>query len=213
MSAKWWYSAPAGPEDSPHPPAVFLHGLLVNGELDTGGAIAQFLVDTDQKRIGRLVLTNCDAFDKFPPAPFGMLVKAARRPGRLRLLASTVRPAWARHSPLGYGPLTRKPLDPGLTRRWITPILTDAGVRRDTAAFARAVRPAELFTVSTRLSRFDKPVLLLWGARDPFFKVDLARRLAGVFPRARLVEIDGERTFLPLDAPERVADEIRAFAG
>jgi pimeloyl-ACP methyl ester carboxylesterase len=263
----------AGPEDSDQPPVVFLHGLLVNGELwtgvadalaahgirsyapdlplgahpialddgtdlsprgvarlvldflaaleltdvtlvgnDTGGAIAQFVVDTDQKRIGRLVLTNCDAFDKFPPPPFGMLVKAARRPGRLRLLMSAVRPTWARHSPLGFGPLARKPLDPALTRRWITPVLTDAGVRRDTAAFARAVRPADLLTVSTRLRQFDKPALLLWGTGDPFFKIDLARRLAGVLPNARVVEVAGERTFLPLDSPQRVADEIRAFA-
>ena len=34
---------------------------------DTGGAICQFLLDTDASRIGRLVLTNCDAFDSFPP--------------------------------------------------------------------------------------------------------------------------------------------------
>lgn len=264
----------AGPDNSDQAPVVFLHGLLVNGELwtavadalavqgirsyapdlplgahplaldpgadlsprgvaqlvldflaaleltdvtlvgnDTGGAIAQFVVDTDQKRIGRLVLTNCDAFDKFPPPPFGMLVKAARRPGRLRLMMSTVRPTWARHSALGYGPLACKPLDAELTRRWITPSLTDAGVRRDTAAFARAIRPADLLDVSARLGRFGKPVLLLWGNGDRFFKVDLARRLAGVFPDARLVEVDGARTFLPLDEPHRVADEIRAFSG
>jgi len=32
---------------------------------DTGGALCQFTIDTDQSRIGRLVLTNCDAFDAF----------------------------------------------------------------------------------------------------------------------------------------------------
>ena len=47
---------------------------------DTGGALCQFLIDSDQSRIGRLVLTNCDAFDKFPPPPFGLLVKAAASP-------------------------------------------------------------------------------------------------------------------------------------
>jgi pimeloyl-ACP methyl ester carboxylesterase len=259
----------AGPADGAEPPVVFLHGLLVNGELwsstanalavlgvrsyapdlplgahplalnrdadlsprgvarlvmdflqalelndvtlvgnDTGGALCQFLIDTDDSRIGRLVLTNCDAFDKFPPAPFGLLVKAGRRPGRLRLLMNTVRPTWVRHSALGFGPLTAKPLDAELTRRWITPALTEAGVRRDTARFMRGIRPDELLDVSTRLNRFSKPVLLLWGTADRFFKLDFARRLADVFPDARLVEVDRGRTFLPLDEPQRVADEI-----
>ncbi|HEU5267207.1 MAG TPA: alpha/beta fold hydrolase, partial [Jatrophihabitans sp.] len=100
---------------------------------DTGGALCQFLLDIDHSRIGRLVLTNCDAFDKFPPAPFNLLVKAGRRPGVLRALAAPMRWTWVRHSALGYAPLVRKPLDPELTRRWSMPVLTDAAVRRDTA--------------------------------------------------------------------------------
>src|SRR5437868_1727459 len=157
----------AGPQDSAEPPVVFIHGLLVNGELwagvawalaergirsftpdlplgshahpmhedadlsprgvartiiaflealdlrdvtlvgnDTGGALCQFVIDTDATRIGRLVLTNCDAFDVFPPAPFGLLVKVARRPGRIKFLMTSVRPTVVRHSALGFGPLT-----------------------------------------------------------------------------------------------------------
>lgn len=177
---------------------------------DTGGAICQFLIDTDPSRIGRLVLTNCDAFDKFPPAPFNLLVKAASRPGRLRMFMAPMRPTRLRHSALGYGPLVGKPLDPDLTERWITPVLRESGVRRDTARFMRSIKPRDLLDVSTRLGRFGKPVLLVWGAADRFFKVEFARRLAETFPDARLVEVAGGRTFLPLDEPQRVADEIRA---
>lgn len=259
----------AGPADSGQPPVVFLHGLLVNGELwtgvaealgargvrsyapdlplgahpsalaqdadlsphgvarliiaflealeltdvtlvgnDTGGALCQFLIDTDQSRIGRLVLTNCDAFDKFPPPPFGLLVKAGSRPSRIYAMMSMMRPTWVRHSVLGFGPLVSKPLDASLTRRWITPALTDAGVRRDAARFMNAIRPAELLDVSTRLDHFSKPVLLVWGAADRFFKVELGRRLAASFRDARLVEVEGGRTFLPLDDPQRVAAEV-----
>ena len=36
---------------------------------DTGGAVAQSLVGHHAERIGRLVLTSCDAFEKFPPTP------------------------------------------------------------------------------------------------------------------------------------------------
>ncbi|HEY0812754.1 MAG TPA: alpha/beta hydrolase [Pseudonocardia sp.] len=177
---------------------------------DTGGALCQFLVDTDASRIGRLVLINCDAFEQFPPPPFGMLVKAARRAGRLRLLMAGMRFTSVRHSALGFGPLSRAPLDAAMTRRWINPILTEPEVRRDTARFMSAIRPGDLLDVSTRLSRFDKPVLLLWGAADRFFTLDLARRLAGAFPNARLVPVDGGRTFLPLDEPATVAAAITA---
>lgn len=179
---------------------------------DTGGALCQFVIDTDAARIGRLVLTNCDAFDKFPPAPFGLIVKACRRPGRIRAMAAGMRPTWARHSFLAYGPLVARPLDPALTRRWITPAASNAEVRRDTAKFMRGIRPADLLDVSTRLDRFTKPVLLLWGAADRYFKPALARRLAGSFPDGRLVEVEGGRTFLPLDEPERVAAEIQGFS-
>src|SRR4051794_23589046 len=78
---------------------------------DTGGALCQFLIDADHSRIGRLVLTNCDAFDEFPPAPFGMIVKAGRRPAGLRAMMTSVRPKALRHSVLGFGGLARDPLD------------------------------------------------------------------------------------------------------
>ncbi|WP_250028798.1 alpha/beta fold hydrolase [Paractinoplanes maris] len=175
---------------------------------DTGGALCQFLIDADDSRIGRLVLTNCDAFDQFPPAPFGLLVAAGRRPARLRAVMTAVRPKALRHSVIGFGGLVRDPLDPALTRRWITPLLTDPAIRRDTAALLRQIDPKDLLDVSTRLHNFTKPVRLLWGTADPFFTITLARRLHDAFPQATLTEIPTGRTFLPLDEPQLVADEI-----
>lgn len=261
----------AGPSTSTAAPVVFIHGLLVNGELwtgvaeslaergirsyapdlplgshpialdagadlspkgvaklinafldalglddvtlvgnDTGGALCQFLIDTDHHRVGRLVLTNCDAFDQFPPPPFGLIVKAGRRPGRLRAMMATMRPTAVRHSVAGYGGLVAKPLDAELTRRWITPSLDDEGVRRDTAKFLTGIDPDDLLDVSTRLGAFTKPVTLIWGNADRFFKIEFARRLRDTFADAGLVEVEGGRTFLPLDEPQRVADEIQA---
>ncbi|PZS14585.1 MAG: alpha/beta hydrolase [Pseudonocardiales bacterium] len=189
--------------------ALDLHDVTLVGN-DTGGALCQFLVDIDDSRVGRLVLTNCDAFDQFPPPPFGMIVKIGRRPWRLRAMMAAIRPTRLRHSVLGYGALVRNPLAPDLTRRWITPALTDPGVRRDTARFLRGVNARDLLDVSTRLSRFTKPVVLIWGDADRFFTIGLARRLRDAFSNAHLVEIEGGRTFLPLDEPQRVAEEINA---
>lgn len=175
---------------------------------DTGGALCQFVIDADAARIGRVVLTNCDAFDQFPPRMFKPLFVLGRRPGRIRAMAAAIKPTRLRHSVLGYGPLVTRPLDPALTRRWITPSLTDAAVRGDTAKFLRGVRATDLADVATRLGHFTKPVLLLWGAADRNFTIGFGRRLADAFPNARLVEIADASTFVPLEQPARVADEI-----
>jgi pimeloyl-ACP methyl ester carboxylesterase len=192
--------------------ALDLHDVTLVGN-DTGGALCQFVIDADSTRVGRLVLTNCDAFDEFPPPPFGALIRLVRRPSRLRLAMQTMRARALRHSMLGYGGLVANPLDPELTARWATPSRADRAIARDTARFAAAIDKRDLLDVSTRLGTFEKPVLLLWGTADPFFKYALGERLRDAFAAARLVPIDGGRTFVPLDFPDRVAGEIAAFAG
>lgn len=178
---------------------------------DTGGALCQFVLDTDPSRIGRVVLTNCDAFDNFPPAPFGLLFKAFRSPAAIRGLLTPMRATAVRHSPAGFGLLVNEPLDPAQTLDWVTPCLTEPAIRRDVARFARAVDPQDLNAASERLDRFAGPALLVWGTADRFFKLAFARRLRDAFTDARLVEVDDGRTFLPLDEPARLATEIAAF--
>ena len=40
---------------------------------DTGGAMSQILAANHPERVERLVLTNCDTFEHFPPAPFSLM--------------------------------------------------------------------------------------------------------------------------------------------
>jgi pimeloyl-ACP methyl ester carboxylesterase len=178
---------------------------------DTGGAICQFLLDIDASRIGRVVLTNCDAFTNFPPAPFGQLFKAFRSPKAIRALMAPMRAATVRHSPVGFGLLVNQPLDADQTRAWVEPCLSDPAIRQDTARFAQKVDPDDLNTASKRLGSFDGPALLVWGAADRFFKLDFAQRLRTTFTDARLIEVENGRTFIPLDEPTRLAKEISAF--
>src|SRR5215469_421813 len=46
--------------------ALDLSDVTIVGN-DTGGAICQIMLGTDASRIGAAVLTDCDAFDTFPP--------------------------------------------------------------------------------------------------------------------------------------------------
>jgi pimeloyl-ACP methyl ester carboxylesterase len=179
---------------------------------DTGGAVCQFLLDEDASRIGRLVLTNCDAFDTFPPFPFDLLFRLCKHPAPTRAVLQTMRWSLLRNSRLGFGWLVKRKLTAEETRGWVTPYLTDAGVRRDVTAFARSARARDLADVATRLPKFDKPVLLCWAPKDPFFRISLGRRLETTFPDARLVEIPDALTFVALDQPARLATEISEFA-
>jgi pimeloyl-ACP methyl ester carboxylesterase len=178
---------------------------------DTGGALCQFVVDDDANRVGRVVLTNCDGFDVFPPAPFRPVFALLRSERRMKFLAGQMRPRWLRHSWMGFG-LLAKNLPADLTRAWIEPARTDPGVRRDAVRFLRAVEPRELLEVSTRLHRFEGPVSIVWGAGDHAFTTKLGRRLQQAFPDATFVPVPKSRTFVPLDAPAALADEIAAIA-
>jgi pimeloyl-ACP methyl ester carboxylesterase len=173
---------------------------------DTGGALCQLVIASHPDRIGRLVLTNCDAFENFPPPAFRLAVKAlGHLPGaaaaveRLARLASVRRVAMA--------PLTVEPLPDHYARRWME-ALRDPGVRRDVVRVSRAISSSHTLEAASRFGAFEKPVLIAWGVRDRFFPVAEGERLAAAFPRGRLERIDNARTFVQMDAPGRLAELI-----
>jgi pimeloyl-ACP methyl ester carboxylesterase len=175
---------------------------------DTGGAICQYVIDTEHRRIGRLVLTNCDAFDLFPPKDFEALVKIGRHEALLKPLLTALRPKVIRHRRNVYGGTLAGQPDADITRSWIEPGLSNRGVRRDTAKLLAAMKPDDLLAVSTRFSRFTKPVRLAWGTDDPFFPLTFGERLAAAFPNATLTPVPDASTFVSMDQPEQVADVI-----
>ena len=259
-----------GPEDSPHPPVLFVHGILVDNRLwievaerlarqsfrcflpnwplgshiipvndgadlsprgvatmihdfiaslglsdvtlvgnDTGGGLCQLLIDAYPDDVGRVVLTNCDAFDKFPPFPFTMVFAMLRGPKSIKTLFATMRIKALRHSPLGFGLLVKP--DPALTASWLAPCRNDTRICRDLATLLRHVARTDLTDVSTRLPRFTKPVTVVWGQRDRCFTPALGRRLAALFPNSTMVEVPGARTFVALDDPAAVVDAIASL--
>ena len=176
---------------------------------DTGGGICQLAVDARPDRIGRLVLTNCDAFDQCPPFPFGAVFGLLRGPISIKTLFALMRIPALRNSPLGFGLLISRP-DARLTADWIEPCLKDTRICRDLAALLRQVATADLTEVATRLTRFAKPVTLVWGQGDRVFPPRLGRRLAGVFSNGKLIEVPDAKTFVSLDDPDAVIDAIAA---
>ena len=61
---------------------------------------------------------------------------------------------------------------------------------------------------AARLGGSELPLLLTWAPGDKYFPISYAERLAGDAGNARIVEIPDARTFVPLDQPQRLAEEI-----
>ena len=175
---------------------------------DSGGAICQLLVATAPERVGRLVLTNCDAFETFPPPAFAWLGLLPRLPKVHAVIAHLLvrLPILARFR-YAYGGLSRRRISAEQLRAWLEPGRSPA-IRADVAGFVAGAGPQVLPKVVPALRRFDRPVLIAWGADDPFFLPSLAERLAETFPRAIHRPIHGASTFVALDAPEALAAEI-----
>ncbi|GAC70545.1 alpha/beta fold hydrolase [Gordonia soli] len=258
-----------GPDDSAHPPVVFVHGVAVDHRLweptaellaaagyrcyaptlplgahripwgpdadrsprgaaaligefistlglsdvtlvgnDTGGALCQFALDADPDLAARVLFTNCDAFEKFPPQPFPVVFALLKQPWALRpLVAGPLQVRAIRHSALGVGLLVTDP-DPALTKSVFEPLRTDSRIRDDLSALLRALRPTDLAAITPRLSKVTAPVSVMWGSDDRAFRPALGKRLAEVFEQATFTEIPGSRTFVSLDQPRALADAV-----
>jgi pimeloyl-ACP methyl ester carboxylesterase len=179
---------------------------------DTGGALCQLVVANHPERIGRLVLTNCDAFEHFPPRAFKPIIKMGGHPSLLAVSDLMARARPVRRGLMALASLTTDPLPDELLRDWLEP-LHDRRIRRDAAKAMRDISSKHTLAAAERLPLFAKPVLIAWGTRDPFFAIGDAERLATLFPNARLEKIDGARTFVSIDAPERLAELIVDHVG
>src|SRR5437870_3014982 len=62
--------------------ALSLEDVTLVGN-DTGGALSQITAAEHPKRVGRIVLTNCDAYENFPPPEFKMLMMLPKVPGAM----------------------------------------------------------------------------------------------------------------------------------
>jgi pimeloyl-ACP methyl ester carboxylesterase len=176
---------------------------------DTGGALCQMLAVRRPGIASRIVLTNCDAYDKFPPQPFTYLVWVPHIPGAVSVLALSMRPRFARRLPIAYGWLAKRmPRD--VEDSFVEPVMHDKGVRADITRFLKAADKKDLVATSQQFDKIQEPVLLAWGEDEKSFKISFAERLQKDLPNAQLVRIADSYTFVSLDQPERLAELIAA---
>lgn len=179
---------------------------------DTGGAVCQILASRRPQRLGRLVLTSCDSYERFPPKLFGFLGPLGRAPWLIPALFAPLRLRPARRLPIALGWLTKAPVEPDAEDSYVYPLLTRKEIRADFARVVKGIDPSQTLEAAERLRTFDKPVLLAWSAEDKLFPRSDAERLAATFPDVRLEWVEDARTFSAEDNPERVAELIGGFA-
>ncbi len=189
--------------------ALDLSDVTIVGN-DSGGAMSQVLVTRHPERIGRLVLTNCDTHDNFPPGVFKAMPALARLPGAIPALLAPARiGAVARAL---YKPFARTPIPADLVESWAAPALHDRAVRHDAKKFTIGMNKRYTLEASQKLRGSELPILLAWAPGDRFFPISYAERLASEAGNARLVRVPDASTFVSLDQPQLLADEIATFA-
>lgn len=177
---------------------------------DSGGAISQVLVTTYPDRIGRLVLTNCDTHENFPPGIYKAMPPLAKVPGGM----------WALSLPFRVGAVARRAFKPfaktripdELVASWMEPAKKNRAVLRDAAKVTAGMNKRYTLAAAEKLRTSDLPIRLLWAPGDKLFSIAYAERLAGEAKNASVEPIPNASTFVSLDQPQRVADEIAEFA-
>ena len=181
---------------------------------DTAGGLLLLSLATGHpglRRVGRLVLTNCESYDQFPPDALkkaATLSRALPRLARVLVRLQARSPAARRR---GIASVTTRGLDPERTESFFGPVRRDRRVADDLVAATAGFRPQLLIDAAQAIPRFDRPVLLIWGESCGFFPVAHARRLASDFPRATLVCVPGAKTWVPIDDPAAVSGAIAQF--
>ena len=184
-------------------------GTLVGN--DTGGAICQIVISNHPERIGRLVPTNCDAYETFFPVVLRPILYGARIFGTryVDLFAWTPKRRFAQRA-LGKM-VAASPIDDATLGTDLGSLIQDPSVRRDFARFLGSVSNRYTLEAARSFPDFDRPVLIAWGDREPFFSPRLALRLQHDFPDARLEAVAGSRAFVPEDGPGQLAQLIQKF--
>jgi pimeloyl-ACP methyl ester carboxylesterase len=190
--------------------ALDLNDVTVVANDTGGGLVLAALGDPslDKSRIDRLVFTNCDSYEHFPPGSFAQIVKLCR-------FSSTVGGAIIRLLATGPGQafflkaVCHTPPPKDRQRDVFGDFATSPAARHDAVTVTASLDPALTMRAAPAIEAFDRPVTLPWGTDDELFPLDHARRLRDSFPNATLIEIPDCSAFVMLDAPGVLADAIR----
>jgi pimeloyl-ACP methyl ester carboxylesterase len=189
---------------------------------DVGSRVAQTVARERPDAVGALVISpplpgvgdrilTADAQREFWYQPFHRLALSTELiDGRRDAVASYLRHFWEHWSGPGWSPAPDE-LD----------ALVDDYARPGAFAASIGWYRAGAGTLAAALAertpgpedRLAVPTTVLWPTQDPLFPVAWSDRIDAFLAHARLRVLDGVGHFVPLQAPDEVADAIRAATG
>jgi pimeloyl-ACP methyl ester carboxylesterase len=169
---------------------------------DVGGGIAQSVAVRHPQRVSKLCLIDSVAFDAWP-------TKAAKLARAMVPLTRHLPASWI--SQVVRADLLRGFLDAEKGAHdvdvYLRPFCESNG-RDALLAHLTALNEAETMAIGPRLKDIVSPTAIVWGERDPFLSLELARRLHGAIPGSTLEIVPGARHFLPEESAHAVAAAI-----
>ena len=180
---------------------------------DTGGGLCLAALATGHSgldRIARLVLTNCDSYEHFPPKGFDRIAAISRKvppfgKAFLGFLASKPGRKFFMKSVTLHTPA------PEVADRVFGAFATSKAARADALRTTQSLEASVTLDAVDALRAFDRPVLLAWGDTDKLFPLAHAERLEADFPDARLRPVADAATYVMLDQPDELARAIDEF--
>lgn len=168
----------------------------------TGAAIAVRLAALQPARVDKLVLMDALAYDA---APMEALVELGR-PGADRKYAAAEAAKLLKEAlRAGFS----SP-DEELVEALLAPYATETG-KLSLVRSAAALDASQFLEVLPRLPELCAETLILWGAKDAFQPLELAKRLAWDLPRAKLSIIEDAGHYCMLDKASEVSALLEDF--
>ncbi len=182
---------------------------------DWGGPVGLGMATRHPHRVKRLVLMNTWAFAPWPAGPFPRLIEIIRsdrgekfvleKNGYLEpaLVGTTHHPEKLTGTTMGA---YRAPFPTPASRRALLCWSRDIPVRETDPSYA------EMKRIERALPHFNgRPILLVWGMRDPVLTESVLRLWQQIYPHALTQQIEDASHFLQEDAPDLVVSFVEEF--
>jgi pimeloyl-ACP methyl ester carboxylesterase len=87
----------------------------------------------------------------------------------------------------------------------------DRGTQRAILRLYRASKPSDIEALATPLRESPRPALVVWGAHDPYIKVEQAEKQRRIFADAEIVVLEESGHWPMWDAPEELEAAVIPF--
>lgn len=183
---------------------------------DHGGATVLLMMNSDPERLGRVVLTNIEAYDQWPSKPELPYLQAITNPVTSPFLYLGFHTDWLQREALGLAFHEPGRVSQETYRALMAPhIATPARwqrLRRFLSWQMDAAHNRLTMEALPGMRGFQRPVLLLWGAQDENFGPPIALRLVHDIPGAVGVRWFRHSAHMPmLEEPTDYAESVLGF--